>query len=124
MRQLGESVANPPQAELDASARLPEAVASEFADFQGTLDSSLVNPQGLLGRKGMLPGWDGLPFRGPVPNIKNEDSGRKQPETGTEVHVDILNLAKPDDLANYTKILQMISNRSEERRVGKECRSR
>ena len=53
-----------------------------------------------------------------VYNIKGEDTGRK-----VTLNESIFGI-EPNDHAIYLDVKQFMANRSEERRVGKECRSR
>ena len=57
-----------------------------------------------------FPGWEGLPFKGPPPTLKQGDPQSKQPTIGMKVHVETLDLAKPKDMAHYRDICQAIGN--------------
>ena len=97
----------PSQEEFDASAELPVEMKTMLG---GQLDPNLVNPHGVLDKKGIWPGFDGMPFRGSVPNLKKDDPERRQPETGMQVHTDVLALSNEAQLKRYNDILQVIAN--------------
>ncbi len=63
-----------------------------------------------MAEKPVLPGWHGMPFRGPVPHLKEDDPEHRQPQEGSQLHVDVLDLSKPAQLARYAEIGQMVVN--------------
>lgn len=73
-------------------------------------DARLLDPAGSHGSALTFPGHDGLPFRGAVPQLKEDDPTEKQPQVGCQLYVDILDLAKPGDLEHYRNICQMVAN--------------
>jgi len=75
---------------------------------QEDLDPQLVDPYGMHGKESILPGFDGLPFRGRVPNLKETD--RVQPQVAAQVHVHVLDLSKSEDMKLYRKICQVVGN--------------
>jgi hypothetical protein len=75
------------------------------------LDERLLDPTGgQMHKPPIFPGFEGLPFRGEVYDVKTGDPEYAQPQTGAKAHVDVLNLAKPDDLKRYRDICQMVAN--------------
>lgn len=90
------------------------------------IDQQLLDPHNVLGRAGVLPGMDGIPFRGPIPDLKEKDP--KQPEVGFQAFVRVFNLADKEDLAYYEKIYQLAYNGSamitlEERKYDEQIQS-
>lgn len=77
----------------------------------GRLDPNLLDPTGgQVNERPILPGFEGLPFRGSVPNIKETDPDHLQPQVGYKAHVEILDLSKPKELERYRDVCQMITN--------------
>jgi hypothetical protein len=77
----------------------------------GSLDPKLLDPTGgQMHQQPMLPGYDGVPYRGAIPNVKQLDPEHKQPQVGAKVHVEILDLSKDEDLKRYRDVCQMIAN--------------
>jgi hypothetical protein len=72
------------------------------------IDGKLLDPNRMRGKGFTLPGFDGLPFRGAVPDLK--DSDVKQPTIGYETFVEILDLSIPEQLQHYEDVWQLISN--------------
>ncbi len=57
-------------------------------------------------------GLDGIPFRtsgNSVPFYKNDDPARKRPATRVEMHVELLELGRDNDLARYREVLNLCS---------------
>lgn len=54
-----------------------------------------------------LPGFAGLPYHGRPYNLKEEDPVELQPKIAGAAFVDILDLAKVEDLERYRKIIQL-----------------
>lgn len=75
-----------------------------------SIDPQLVNPTGQLHEKISLPGWEGIPFRGPVPDLKETDPQRKQPVMAQKVHIELLDLSDKKQLARYRTICQVVAN--------------
>jgi hypothetical protein len=73
-------------------------------------DPRLLDPHGTQSLELVFPGHDGLPFRGSVPQLKEDDSTEKRPQVGTQLYVDVLDLSKPDDLLHYRDVCQMVAN--------------
>jgi hypothetical protein len=82
--------------------------ARELLLARRKIDTRLLDPGGVHGKPVVLPGVDGVPFRGRIPDLKDTDA--KQPEIGYETFVEILDLSKPEDLKHYEDIWQLISN--------------
>lgn len=57
-----------------------------------------------------MPGYDGLPFRGDVPDLKNDDPEHKLPQIGQTAHVEILDLSIKDQLKHYEEVCQLVAN--------------
>jgi len=70
----------------------------------------LLDPYHVHGQTLTLPGFDGLPFRGPRPDLKETDAPENQPRPGMQVNVHILDLSKPEDLEYYEQISQLVGN--------------
>lgn len=73
------------------------------------LDTRLLGQQGVK-QQSTLPGHQGLPFRGPVPFIKEDDNEEKQPKVGYEVRVDIFELKDDEDRKYYSQVWQLASS--------------
>jgi len=76
----------------------------------GEIDVQLVDPHGALHEGITMPGHEGIPFRGSVPNLKADDPEHLQPQAGQKAHVEILDLWKPTELARYRTICQVVAN--------------
>lgn len=100
---FGVASAVPGAKEDDAEAQLAPAILANF-------DHTLLDPHGVLGKHNTFPGWNGTPFRGAVPNIKEDDPQAKTPETGYQAHVEILDFSNADHLKRYQGIMQIIAN--------------
>jgi hypothetical protein len=74
------------------------------------LPPHLLDPGGVAGTSAVLPGHNGLPFRGSLAFLKDEDPEVRQPQMGLETHCHILNLGDPEDMEYYTRIWQLASN--------------
>lgn len=77
-----------------------------------SFDPMLLSPtQGApAGGTPRLPGWDGLPFYGQVPDMKNADGDHKKPQVGMRAHVDMFVLNVPEELKRYRDIMQLVAN--------------
>lgn len=76
-------------------------------DIPGTL----VDPsKGQRNRDPIFPGVDGLPFRGVVPDLKNDDPTPIQPKQGCRVHVEILDMSDEKDRERMEQIYSMYAN--------------
>lgn len=77
----------------------------------GSFPDILIDPTGgRMDEKPVLPGWNGRPFRGPVPNLRADDPEHRQPQEAARVHVEVLDLSKPADLGKYQELSQMVAN--------------
>lgn len=74
------------------------------------LDPKLLNPNGSLQKKSVMPGYNGIPFRGAAPFLKDIDDPSKQPKTAYQVHMDIFDLSSVDDRNYYAQVWQMAAN--------------
>lgn len=75
-----------------------------------TLDQRQLNPHGSLQKRISMPGYNGVPFRGTPPFLKDEDDPAKQPKTAYQVYADIFDLSIPEDLAYYGQVWQLAAN--------------
>lgn len=75
------------------------------------IEPTLVDPsKGQRDMPPIHPGMDGLPFRGHVPDLKNDDPTKVQPRQGARVHVEILELDKADDRKRMEQIYSLVAN--------------
>ena len=73
------------------------------------LERSLLDPHNVHDKPFVFPGYDGVPFRGAVPTLKDNDP--IQPDTsGRQVLIECLNLAEPEHQSRYQDICQLIGN--------------
>lgn len=91
-----------------------------------SVDAKLLDPYGVAKAPFTLPGFDGLPFRGPIPDLKEEDV--RQPQIGVETHVDIFDLSLDADMTKYREIIQLVGHNyaqisAEERKWVQETKS-
>lgn len=84
------------------------AIEEMPADARHPIPPALLDPHGILHAPGVFPGANGVPFRGPTPNLKESDAN--QPTIGAQSVVDILDLGDPKDLKRYTEIWQVLTN--------------
>ena len=57
-----------------------------------------------------FPGFEGAPYRGSaIPMLKNTDPERTQPQVNLYARVKILDLSKPEQLAEYQRIYDCIA---------------
>jgi len=94
---------NPLCPSMPAAGGFVEAQADGF-------DQRLIDPFRLHRQSVTLPGIDGIPFRGPTPDLKEDDPDRKRPQLGAKVGLRQLNLADPEDMEAYRRIAQMVGN--------------
>ena len=77
----------------------------------GQLSVSLLDPTGgHMDAAPTFPGWEGLPFKGPAPDLKEDDPHYVQPQVGMKVHVETLDLSKPKELKKYRELCQTVGN--------------
>ena len=77
-------------------------------DNWGNFPEVLIDPtKGKMDEPPVLPGWNGRPFRGPIPHLREGDP---EPKEGAKVHVDVLDLSKKEDLGKYRELSQMVAN--------------
>jgi hypothetical protein len=74
------------------------------------IDPVLVDPSGNMHKGIVMPGWDGLPYRGPVPDLKENDPEHLQPQFKQKAHVDVLELWDKKQLDRYRDICQVVAN--------------
>lgn len=72
--------------------------------------SRLVDPWGVLNAPSVFPGHDGVPFRGPVPDLKSNDPEHKRPQVAVQAHVEILSMDNAEQMKRYQEIMQIIGN--------------
>jgi len=75
-----------------------------------TVDPKLLDPHGTLNAPNVFPGFNGVPFRGVIPDLKENDPDHKQPQVGVQAHVEILATNKAEDMTRYEEIMQTIGN--------------
>lgn len=129
LKPIGAGEASPGPKETDSLAQLPEHIAQALPEptaapassesstpaasdlltpaFNSTVDPKLLDPHNVLGKKNVFPGLDGIPFRGPVPDLKQDD---KQPQTGYQARVKIFDLSDEKQLLEYTQVMQICAN--------------
>ena len=90
------------------SAETPVDPPAEFE--RPPLPAGLLDPTGAMNMPPVLPGMDGLPFRGPIPDLKDTDPDVLRPQIAMKVHVDIFVLNNPKDLKYYKQVIQLIAN--------------
>ena len=71
------------------------------------IEDRLLSPRG---HEGTYPAWEGLPFRGKIPDLREDDPDYKQPQIGSEAHVTVYDLSNPEHLEHYQKVWQLIAN--------------
>jgi hypothetical protein len=106
----------PDETHPSLSPRLNPLASASTEDFPQTpvmpvrkdLDRRLLDPHNAIGKENVWPGIDGLPFRGQIRDIKEDDE--IQPKRGVQAHVEILVLNDPEHLKRYTEIMQVIAN--------------
>ena len=75
------------------------------------MEPKLLDPTDGQGRmEPKFPGWNGLPFRGEVPDRKEADPEHMQPKVAASAHVEVLDMSKVDDLKRYEEVSQMVTN--------------
>jgi len=77
-------------------------------NWSSVIAPELVDPTGNMHKGITMPGWDGIPFRGPVPDLKEGDP--KQPVQHQKVHIEILCLWIDKDMKRYNEICQVVAN--------------
>lgn len=126
LKPMGSGETDPGPKEADSLAALPDHLAQTLPDAavpsssDSASDSNMppaspevainpkkLDPHGVMSKRDVFPGIGGIPFRGPVPDLKNDD---KPPETGYQAHVEILDLADKVQLTRYTEIMQVCAN--------------
>ena len=78
------------------------------AQKEEVIDPRLIDPHGTHRQEPVLPGFEGLPFKGRIPNLKETD--RVQPQIAAQVYVHVLNLSNDEDMKLYQKICQVVGN--------------
>jgi hypothetical protein len=107
-------------------AHVPEV--SPLETYDRAIPSGLLDPHGMHAKPFVFPGSDGLPFRGAVPMLKEDDPPERRPQVGSQVRIDVLNLSDAKDLAYYQEIWQVVANgygqiSCEERRYDEDIKS-
>lgn len=98
-------IVTPPPFAPDES-KIPDEVkpTSKFR----SIPMELIDPHGVLNKPPVLPGMDGKPFRGSIPQLRENDVRR--PTAASEVRIEVLRLDHEEDLAHYEKISQLCNN--------------
>lgn len=76
----------------------------------GVIDPQLLDPHGAMHKNVSLPGYEGVPFRGSVPDLRTSDPEQLQPQFGQKVHIEILELWDTKQLERYREICQVVAN--------------
>lgn len=79
-------------------------------ELRNVIDPKLVDPFSIHRQSVVFPGIDGIPFKGPPPNLKDTDPEHNQPQLAQQAKVKQLNLAEPKDMEQYQQIIQIIAN--------------
>jgi hypothetical protein len=75
------------------------------------IEPDLIDPsKGQRDMEAKFPGFEGLPFRGHVPNLKTNDPEPMQPRQGARVHVEILEMSKEDDRKRMAHVFTLVAN--------------
>ena len=74
------------------------------------INPSLLDVSGHIEDAPVLPGMDGLPYRGPVQLFKDKDPNHKRPQRCGQAHVDVLELWDEVDRKRYEEICQLFVN--------------
>ena len=82
--------------------------AEEAADRYPKIDHKLLDPTGVMSEPGRLPGWDNVPFKGAVPDLKDKDP--RTPETGYQAYVRVFHTNNAEDMKYYEKLYQAACN--------------
>jgi hypothetical protein len=91
----------------DIPQELPPALMASLPPIPRTL----VDPHGNLDRPAILPGWEGLPFKGAsIPTLKEDDPDRRQPKIGSKAHIEVLDMSQEAHLKRYQDIMQTVAN--------------
>jgi hypothetical protein len=78
---------------------------------RASIPDKLVDPQGIFSQPMVLPGIEGLPFRGSsIPDLKETDPDKFRPKVGVQIFANVLNLADKEDMKYYQQILQLVGN--------------
>jgi hypothetical protein len=84
--------------------------AGASTPFDRVREHGLIDPHSVLNKEFVFPGLGGLPFRGPVPAIKEDDPPEKRPQMGMQAFVKILELDDDEDMQTYMDIAQLVAN--------------
>lgn len=71
---------------------------------------SMIDTSGALNKKPVLPGKDGVPFRGEVPNLKENDTAEAQTQQAIQGHAAIFDLSDPLQLRYYQTLFHLVYN--------------
>lgn len=75
------------------------------------IDSVLLDPSaGQRNNPPVFPGYEGIPFRGAVPDLKQDDPQHAQPQIGAKVRIDVLDMADNEDRNRLAAIGQLAAN--------------
>ena len=78
--------------------------------FYPPIPPNLLDPTGTHSAPSILPGFQGLPFRGKIPNLKEDDAEFRQPQSTSQLFIRVFDLSKKEDLAYYEKVCQLVAN--------------
>jgi hypothetical protein len=104
-----------PITEDKTGVELPRPVIPDLKDgasnpFERKEVLGLLDPHSIHKKEFTFPGYNGIPFRGSPPLLKEDDPPEKQPQLGMQLFVTVLELNKPDDLEYYQRICQLVGN--------------
>ena len=77
----------------------------------GSIDPRLLDPSGVANSsKVSFPGFDNIPFRGPVPTLKENDPDHLKPQVACKVHVQQFDMSNKEHMEEYSKMAQLVGN--------------
>jgi len=91
----------------EASGRMDGPVNGPITDIRSVMDPRLVDPFSIHRKAAIFPGIDGIPFKGPPPNLKETDP---EPQMAQQVKIRQLDLSDKKDMELYQQILQIVAN--------------
>lgn len=75
------------------------------------ITKEMIDPHGALNQPEILPGMDGLPFRGKaIPNLKADDPMSARPQRAVQGHAAVFDLTNPEHLKYYQTLFHLVYN--------------
>lgn len=110
--ELVESVQSKEASVQSEVASPPPSSLKVVVDAHGraSIPDRLIDPQGVFQQPMVLPGIDGFPFRGAIPDLKETDPEAFRPQMGQQIFANVLDLSETEDLKYYQQILQLVGN--------------